>query len=60
MTQIFEGASSKTTHVGPGFIVSRAQAQDEPQSVVYKIVLWGTVTIYASIPPLIGTKNVVV
>ena len=51
VTQIFEGPSAKTTHLGPGFVVTRAQAQDEPCSVVYKIVLWGTVVIYASILP---------
>lgn len=51
VTRIFGGPSAETTHLGPGFVVTRAEAHDEPGSVVYKIVLWGTVVIYASILP---------
>ncbi|MBZ5615721.1 MAG: hypothetical protein LAO23_17075 [Acidobacteriia bacterium] len=35
--------------LGPGFRVSRAAAHDEPNNVMYKIDIWGTWTIYASI-----------
>jgi hypothetical protein len=35
--------------LGPGFRVKRAVAQDDPNAVLYKIDIWGTWTIYASI-----------
>jgi hypothetical protein len=47
----FEGPSAKTTHLGPGFRVTRAAAHDEPNTVVYKIVVWGTIVFYASVLP---------
>jgi hypothetical protein len=44
---------STPVHLGPGFQVRRAVAHDEPKTVLYKIDIWGTWTIYASIdlPP---------
>ena len=51
VVQSFEGPSAKTTHLGPGFNVTRVAAHDEPNAVMYKIVVWGTITIYASIMP---------
>ena len=36
-------------HLGSGFQVRRAVAHDEPDAVLYKIDIWGTWTIYASI-----------
>jgi hypothetical protein len=36
-------------HLGPGFRVKRAIAHDDPNAVLYKIDIWGTWTIYASI-----------
>jgi hypothetical protein len=47
--RVFESRSAKTTHLGPGFVVTRAEAQDEPNAAMYKIVVWGTIVIYASI-----------
>jgi len=35
--------------LGPGFTVRRAVAHDDPNTVLYKIDIWGTWTIYASI-----------
>jgi hypothetical protein len=37
--------------LGPGFAVRRAPARDDPKSVLCKIDIWGTWTIYASIIP---------
>jgi len=46
---VFESRSAKTTHLGPGFIVTRSEARDEPGAAMYKIVVWGAIIIYASI-----------
>jgi hypothetical protein len=46
---MFESLGAKTTHLGPGFIVTRAGAYDEPGAVMYKIVVWGTIVIYGAI-----------
>jgi hypothetical protein len=45
--------------VGPGFSVIRAEAQDEPGNAVYKINVWDTLVIYASIlsPPDVGESQ---
>jgi hypothetical protein len=40
-----------TTHLGPGFRVTRAAAHDDPKSVMYKIDVWDSWTIYAVILP---------
>jgi hypothetical protein len=40
-----------SVQLGPGFAVRRAAAHDDPKSVLYKIDIWGTWTIYASIIP---------
>jgi len=37
--------------LGPGFQVRRAIAREDPKSVIYKIDVWDTWTIYASIMP---------
>ena len=47
--RVFETLSAKTTHLGPGFVVTRTQAIDQPEIAMYKVLVWGTVTIYASI-----------
>jgi len=39
-------------YLGPGFEVRRAAAHDEPGTVLYKIVVWGSWVIYASIMDL--------
>jgi aspartyl-tRNA(Asn)/glutamyl-tRNA(Gln) amidotransferase subunit B len=36
-------------YLGPGFEVRRAVAHDDPHSVMYRIEIWGTWVIYASI-----------
>lgn len=51
VTAAFNGPSADTTHLGPGFIVTRAAAHDRPNAVMYKIIMWGTIVIYASILP---------
>lgn len=51
IVQIFEGPAAQTTHLGPGFTVTRASAHDEPGSVIYRITVWGAVVIYAAILP---------
>ncbi len=47
--RVFESRSAKTTHLGPGFVVTRSEAHDEPGMAMYRIVVWGTIIIYASI-----------
>jgi hypothetical protein len=47
--RVFESLSAKTTHLGPGFIVTRSEAHNQPGMAMYKIVVWGTIIIYASI-----------
>jgi hypothetical protein len=47
--RVFESLGAKTTHLGPGFIVTRAEAHDEPGPALYKIVVWGTIVIYGAI-----------
>jgi hypothetical protein len=49
--RVFEGPSAQTTHLGPGFAVTRSAAHDDPNIVMYRIVVWGAITIYASILP---------
>ena len=39
--------------MGPGFRVRRAAAHDDPKTVMYKIDIWGTWSIYTSILPAI-------
>jgi hypothetical protein len=51
VVQAFEGLSAQTTHLGPGFKVTRVTAHDEPRTVMYKIVVWDKLIIYASILP---------
>jgi hypothetical protein len=41
--------SAMSQQLGPGFSVTRAAASDEPNTVLYRIVVWGTIVIYASI-----------
>jgi hypothetical protein len=48
---VFEGPSAIKSHLGPGFAVTRSAAHDDPNTVIYKILVWGAVTIYASILP---------
>ena len=47
----FGGPRANTTCLGPGFSVTRAPAHDEPDIVMYKIVVWGKLVIYAAIIP---------
>ncbi len=51
LVRAFQGPSANTTHLGPGFSVIRAAAHDEPNAVTYKIIVWGTLVIYAVILP---------
>jgi hypothetical protein len=39
------------TYLGPGFLVARAAAHDDPKSVMYKIDVWDSWTIYGVIVP---------
>jgi hypothetical protein len=47
LAQAFRSPAAKDVHVGPGFRVIRVAAHDAPDSVAYKITLWGTLTFYA-------------
>jgi hypothetical protein len=40
-----------SVYLGPGFRVRRAGANDDPNEAMYEIVLWNTLTFYASILP---------
>lgn len=51
LVRAFGGSSAHTTHLGPGFSVTRTAAHDEPDAVIYKIIVWGTIAFYASILP---------
>jgi hypothetical protein len=51
LVRAFGGPSANTTDLGPGFSVTRAAAHDEPDAVMYKIIVWGTLVIYAAILP---------
>jgi len=59
LVQVLTHPSAKTAEVGPGFSVIRAEAQDEPGNAVYKINVWDTLVIYASIlsPPDVGESQ---
>jgi hypothetical protein len=39
---------SSPEHLGPGFQIRRVAPRDDPKAVMYKIDIWGTWTIYAS------------
>jgi len=51
VVQAFQSRGARTTHLGPGFRVTRVPAHDEPGSVMYEIVVWGTLVIYGAILP---------
>jgi len=51
LLRALEGSSASTNNIGPGFSVTRVAAQDEPNDVAYKIIVWGTLAIYALILP---------
>lgn len=38
-------------HLGPGLRIRRGAAHDEPLSVIYELVIWDTLIVYASILP---------
>jgi hypothetical protein len=46
---MFEGVQARTTNLGPGFIVQRIAAFDEPNAVMYKIAIWGSLVIYGTV-----------
>ena len=46
-----------SVHLGPGFRVKRAAAHDEPNTVLYKIDIWDTWSIYAVIIPKPTNEN---
>jgi hypothetical protein len=51
LARALKGPSAKKVRLGPGFSVVRIAAHDAPDSVVYKITLWGTLAFYAVILP---------
>jgi hypothetical protein len=46
------------THVGPGFRVTRAAAHDEPLTVMYKIDVWDSWTIFGVIDSEDGRQSI--
>lgn len=51
VARVFADPNAHNAELGPGFHVTRAAAHDEPGTVVYRIVVWRTLTIYASVLP---------
>jgi len=51
LTRALKSSGATRAHLGPGFSVIRVAAHDAPESVVYKITLWGTLSFYAVILP---------
>jgi hypothetical protein len=51
LARALKSSGAKEAHLGPGFSVIRVAAHDAPESVVYKITLWGTLAFYAVILP---------
>lgn len=58
LLQALGSPNATQTHLGPGFSVTRVAAHDEPNSVIYKIVLWDTLVIYASILPRLKQDDI--
>jgi hypothetical protein len=44
-------------HLGPGLQIRRAGAQDDPLTAIYELVMWETLTVYASILPFISHEE---
>jgi hypothetical protein len=38
-------------YLGPGLRIRRGSPQDDPMSALYELVMWDTLTVYASILP---------
>jgi hypothetical protein len=51
LARALKSSGAKEAHLGPGFSVIRLTAHDSPDSVVYKITLWGTLAFHAVILP---------
>ena len=51
LVQALEGPGASTNDLGPGFSVTRVAAHDEANDVAYRIIVWGTLAIYALILP---------
>jgi hypothetical protein len=51
VARAFNSPGAQAAYLGPGFRVVRVAAHDEPKAVMYKITIWGTLVIYASILP---------
>jgi len=49
VARAFNSPGAKAAYLGPGFQVIRVAAHDEPNAVMYRITIWGTLVIYASI-----------
>jgi hypothetical protein len=47
--RMFKVPTASITHLGPGFKVTRSAAHDDPNVVMYEIVIWGTIRFYAAI-----------
>lgn len=58
----FQCSAAQTAHLGPGFRLFRIVPHDEPNTAIYKIVVWGTVVIYGAIipndPPVIESERI--
>lgn len=44
-------------HLGPGLRIRRGSAHDDPRATLYELVIWETMTVYASILPPETEKN---
>jgi DUF2934 family protein len=49
--KMMAGFAFGPVHLGPGLRIRRGAAHDDPRSVLYELVIWETMTAYASILP---------
>ncbi len=51
LVRAFQGRAAQNAHLGPGFKLFRVAAHDDPNTTIYKIVIWETIVIYGAIMP---------
>jgi hypothetical protein len=61
LVQAFRAPAAQKAHLGPGFKLFRIAPHDDPDTVIYKIVIWDTIVIYGAImqhdPPVIESER---
>jgi hypothetical protein len=51
LVRAFRGPAAQKAHLGPGFKLFRIAPHDDPNTAIYKIVIWDTIVIYGAIMP---------